>query len=153
MAVKKTEIARGVRVKLNSNFEPKCLGDEYLQCEEVIFIAEGHVYNDQKGEYVNLRGGSRTNSGYAYLDQIDLEFPYDEKVLYPVYYKNDKRPLKKEFVGGTPMWDGGKGAIFFDKENLIEITLKDKNDKPGWDYYCKHLKITIEEIPSNDENS
>jgi hypothetical protein len=86
MAIKKSEIARGVRVKLNSLFEVKCLGDEYLQCEEVIFIADQHVYNDQKGEYVNLCGGSRTNSGYAYLDQLDLEFPYDEKVIYPVYY-------------------------------------------------------------------
>ena len=86
MAIKKNEIAQGVRVKLNSLFKPKCLGDEYLKCEDVIHIADQHVYNDQIGDYVHLRGGSNTNSGYAYLDQLDLEFPYDG-VLHPVNYE------------------------------------------------------------------
>lgn len=86
MGIKKNEIAKGVRVKLNSNFETKCLGDEYLQCEQVIYISEGHIYNDQNGDYVFLKGGSGTNSGYAYLNQLDLEFPY-EGIQYPVNYK------------------------------------------------------------------
>jgi hypothetical protein len=91
MAIKKNEIARGVRVKFNENFEPKCLGDEYLECEDVIFIAESHVYNDSKGEWVYLSGGSGTNSGYAYLDQLDLEFPYDEKVRHGVDYSRMRK--------------------------------------------------------------
>lgn len=149
MAIKKNEVAKGVRVKFNNKFEPKCLGDEYLQCEEVIFISEGHVYNDQRGEYVNLSGGSGTNGGYAYLDQIDLEFPY-EGIRFPVNYKKEK-PLQKDFVGFTRFWDGGKGAIFIDENNEMEIVLKSNNDKPGWEYYCKRLKITIKELPNEED--
>jgi hypothetical protein len=89
MAIKKFEVAKGVRVVLNEKFSVKCLGDEYLQCEKVIFIDSGHVYNDSNGEYVHLKGGSKTNSGYAYLDQIDLEFPYED-VIHPVDYTNKK---------------------------------------------------------------
>lgn len=81
MAIKVNTIARGVRVKLNDKFESKCIGDNYLMEEDVIFIAEGHVYNDSKGEYVHLRSGSLTNSGYAYLDQLDLEFPVPERPI------------------------------------------------------------------------
>mgnify|MGYP003705227245 CR=1 FL=1 len=34
-----------------------------------------HIYNDNyKGEYVFISGGSKTNSGIAYLSEIDLEF-------------------------------------------------------------------------------
>jgi hypothetical protein len=82
MGIKSDNIALGVRVKLNDAFKPKCLGDEYLMEEQVIFISEAHVYNDQLGQYVMLRGGSLTNSGYAYLDQLDLEFPVPNKPLY-----------------------------------------------------------------------
>jgi len=150
MAIKKNEVAKGVRVKLNSNFTPKCLGDEYLQCEQVIYIAEGHTYNDQKGDYVNLNGGSRTNSGYAYLDQLDLEFPY-EGIQYPVNYK--KTPLfKKEWIGFTKFWIGGHTAVFFGDEGKTEFDLKIKDEKECWEIYSKRLKITIEEIitPDND---
>jgi hypothetical protein len=91
MAIKKNEIARGVRVKFNEKFEPKCLGDEYLECEDVIFIAEGRVYNDSIGEYIHLHGGSGTNSGYAYLHQLDLEFPYDDKVRHAVDYSRMRK--------------------------------------------------------------
>lgn len=82
MAIKSNNVALGVRVKLNENFKPKCLGDEYLMEEQVIFISEAHVYNEEKGQYVRIRGGSLTNSGYAYLDQLDLEFPVPDKPLY-----------------------------------------------------------------------
>lgn len=77
MAIKKNEVAKGVRVKLNHTFEEKCLGDAFLKNEEVIYIAEQHIYNDVRGEYVHLNGGSGTISGYAYLNQLDLEFPYE----------------------------------------------------------------------------
>lgn len=81
--VKENQVAQGVRVKLNENFEQKCLGDKYLvEQESVLFISDGHIYNDVNGKYVFIKGGSLTNSGYAYLDQLDLEFPVPEKPLY-----------------------------------------------------------------------
>ena len=83
MAIKKNEIAKGVRVKLNSEFIEKCLGDQYLKEEPVIYIREQHVYNDTKGDYVNLTGGSLINSGYAYLNELDLEFPFSQDI--PLY--------------------------------------------------------------------
>jgi len=63
----------GVRVKLNSNFQEKCLGDRYLKDEKTIFIRESKPFNDSKGYCVFLMGGSLTNNGYAYLDEIDLD--------------------------------------------------------------------------------
>jgi hypothetical protein len=80
--VKSTQVAYGVRVKLNDNFEEKCIGDGHLKEEKVIFISEHKSYNDIKGEYVMLRGGSLTSGGYAYLDQLDLEYPVPYKPLY-----------------------------------------------------------------------
>ncbi len=80
--VKSNQVALGVRVKLNENFEVKCIGDNYLKEEPIIFISESKPYNDQRGEYVMLRGGSLTNSCYAYLDQLDLEFPVPNSPLY-----------------------------------------------------------------------
>lgn len=76
--IKKEEIARGVRVKLNGLWFEKCLGDKYLAEELVIYIRDNHIYNDLRGDYVLLKGGSHLNSGYAYLDQLDLEFPYEK---------------------------------------------------------------------------
>ena len=84
MAIRKSQVARHVRVKLNENFQIKCLGDEYLVKDKVIYIADEHVYNDQIGEYVHIKGYTLpenhgdsvySNNGYAYLDQLDLEFP------------------------------------------------------------------------------
>lgn len=69
----------------NENFKPRCLGDNYLLQEAVVYIADAKVYNDSHGEYVNLRGGSHVNGGYAYLDEIDLEFPVSDTPLY--YYE------------------------------------------------------------------
>lgn len=86
--IKKSQIAYGVRVVLNDNFEPKCLGDTYLVDEPVLFISEEKAYNDTNGEYVILRGGSLTNSGYAYLDQLDLAFQVPENPLYDLYPDN-----------------------------------------------------------------
>ena len=82
--IKKNQVALHVRVKLNDKFKPKCLGEKYLIKDEVIYISDQHVYNDSVGEYVHIGGYSKTkiegesiyiNSGYAYLDQLDLEFP------------------------------------------------------------------------------
>lgn len=56
--VKKEEIARGVRVKLNENWVEKCLADKYLAEEPVIYIRDNYTYNDTKGEYVHIQGGS-----------------------------------------------------------------------------------------------
>ena len=83
--VKENRVAYGVRVILNENFQVKCLGDEYLKDEPVLFISEPHCYNDEKGMYVMLRGGSLTTSGYAYLDELDLLFEVPEEPLYILY--------------------------------------------------------------------
>lgn len=92
MAIKENTIARGVRVVLNENFEQKCLGDKYLvEMEDTLFIADGSVYNDSKGKYVHIKGGTLTNSGYAYLDQLDLEFPVPER---PISEKKHQHVLK-----------------------------------------------------------
>lgn len=80
--MKNTEVARNVRVKLNSNFKGKSLADEYIKDEPIIFIAENHIYNDQIGQYVFIKGGSMTNSTTAYLTELDLEFQIAEKPLY-----------------------------------------------------------------------
>jgi hypothetical protein len=84
--IKPSQIARDVRIKFNENFQPKCLSEQYLIKDEIIFIADKDIYNDSIGEYVLLKGytikkdddgdeGVYINSGYAYLNQIDLEFP------------------------------------------------------------------------------
>lgn len=83
--IKLNEIARGVRVKLNPNFTEKCLGDKYLKEESVLFIKDSNTYNDEKGYYVFISGGSLINSGYAYLDELDLEFPTPTTPLYKFY--------------------------------------------------------------------
>ena len=80
--IKENQIASAVRVKLNESFKAKCLGDEYLMQEPVLFIAEAKAYNDSIGPYVFIKGGSLTNSGTAYLHQLDLEFPMPETPLY-----------------------------------------------------------------------
>lgn len=85
--MKKNRIAAGVRVKLSEIWFEKSLGDRYLAEEPVIFIADGHIYNDVKGEYVFLKGGSGTTSGVAYLNEIEPEFPMPEGCLYP--YNSD----------------------------------------------------------------
>jgi hypothetical protein len=85
MAVKENRVAYGVRVKLNENFQVKCLGDEYLKEEPVLFISASHCYNDERGKYVMIKGGSLTTSGYVYLDEIDLIFEVPEKPLYVLY--------------------------------------------------------------------
>lgn len=76
MAVKIQEVALGVRVVFNNKWKEKCLGDAYLKQEKVLYISEKKTFNDQRGEYVHIRGGSGTNSGYAYLDELDLEFDW-----------------------------------------------------------------------------
>ncbi len=85
MAIRKEEIAYGVRVKLNDKFVEKCLGDRYLKDEKVLFLRDHKPYNDIKGDYVHITGGSLINSGYAYLDQLELEFPVPELPLYRLY--------------------------------------------------------------------
>lgn len=92
MSIKNYNVAIGVRVKLNDKFEEKCLGDKYLiEQEDTYFINSEKPMNDQRGEYVHITGGSHMNSGYAYLDQLDLEFPYDvsDKI------ENDKETAKR----------------------------------------------------------
>lgn len=79
--MKRNQVANGVRVKLNSTFEIKSLSDKYLACEPILFISDSHIYNDSQGEYVWIKGGSLTNSGPAYLTELDLEFPVSEVPL------------------------------------------------------------------------
>lgn len=80
--IKRNEVARKVRVKLNENFRIKSLSDQYLACEPVLFISDSQIYNDTIGDYVWIKGGSLVNSGIAYLTEIDLEFPIGEGPLY-----------------------------------------------------------------------
>lgn len=80
--IKKNNIAYGVRVKLNDKFTVKCLGDKHLKDEKVLFISDEKASNDSRGYYVHIKGGSLLNSGYAYLDELDLEF---EVPVIPLY--------------------------------------------------------------------
>jgi len=92
--VKKNRLAYGVRIKLNKNFVPKCIGDKYLMDEPVLFVGNDEVYNDSQGEYVHIRGGSLTNSGYAYLNELDLVFDVPEKPMYVLY--DDENGFEKD---------------------------------------------------------
>jgi len=77
--IKKNQVAYGVRVVLNDNFEVKSLSDKYLKEQEsVLFIDHNGLMNDANGYYVFIKGGSLTNSGVAYLNELDLEFPVPE---------------------------------------------------------------------------
>ena len=99
--MKTNQVAKDVRVKLNSTFEIKSLSDKYLACEPILFISDAHIYNDMKGEYVWIRGGSLTNSGVAYLSELDLEFPIGESPLYPhktVDYNKDLSQFKNHLL-------------------------------------------------------
>lgn len=81
--IKRNQVAYGVRVKLNDNFEVKSLSDKYLKEQEsVLFIDYHGVMNDVNGDYVFIQGGSLTNSGVAYLHELDLEFPVPKHPLY-----------------------------------------------------------------------
>lgn len=100
--IKHNQVAMHVRVKLNSNFEINSISQKCLACERIIYISANRIYNDTKGDYVNIRGGSNTNSGQAYLNQLDLEFPINSDVLYShetIDYNQDlsrfKNNLKK----------------------------------------------------------
>lgn len=84
MAIKPEEVARGVRVRLNKNFKPRNLSAEYLLQEKVLFIEESKPYNDEKGEYVRVRGGSLISSGMVYLNELDLLFPVPTSPLYKI---------------------------------------------------------------------
>lgn len=86
--IKENQVASGVRVKLNESFKAKCLGDEYLMQEPILFIAESKAYNDSIGSYVFIKGGSLINSGTAYLHQLYLEFPIPEVPLYTLEEMN-----------------------------------------------------------------
>lgn len=85
MPIKQDQVARDVRVKFNKKFEPKSLSEENLVKDEIIFISDYMIHNDSVGHYVILRGYTPNknggaiyvNSGYAYLDEIDLEFPIE----------------------------------------------------------------------------
>lgn len=80
--IQENQIAKDVRVVLNEKFSSKCLGDEHLAEEKMLYIQDGHKYNDVNGTYIWIKGGSRTTSGTVYLHQIDLEFPISEKPHY-----------------------------------------------------------------------
>lgn len=103
--VKQNRIAYGVRVKLNSNFQEKCLGDKYLKEERILFISDEKPYNDKNGYYVNIKGGSLVNSGQAYLNEIDLEFEVPETPLYSCEEKNmtDEEAAKEYCTGVYPL--------------------------------------------------
>lgn len=78
--IKRSEVALGVRVVFNKDYQVKCLGDKHLASDPFKYINEAKVYNDQNGDYVRIAGSSHTTSGYAYLHELDLEFNYRERV-------------------------------------------------------------------------
>jgi hypothetical protein len=101
MALKENQVARLVRVKLNSNFEINSLSDQYLACEHIIYISDSHIYNDSKGKYVHIKGGSNVNSGFAYLNELDLEFPITDSPLYlhsEIDYNQDLSKFKNNLI-------------------------------------------------------
>jgi hypothetical protein len=86
--MKKDEVARGVRVKFVEGYEPRTLADKcLLELEHFIFIPRQKIFNDQNGSYVSICGASHTNTSFAYLKDLELEFPIDE--LYRGKLKND----------------------------------------------------------------
>lgn len=89
-----------MRVKLNNTFEIKSLSDKYLACELILIISDNHIYNDSyKGDYVFIGGGSGTNSGTAYLSE--LEFPISDKPLYShetIDYNQDLSRFKNNLL-------------------------------------------------------
>ena len=105
--IKKNQVARGVRVRLNEKWEEKSIGDKYLAQEPIIFISEENIYSTPDGDCVMLKGGSLTNSGYARLDQLDLEFPIPMKPM----YNNHKDMSKVE------------AALLLQERDLIEQRL------------------------------
>ena len=100
--VKPNQVATKVRVKLNNNFEINSLSDKYLACEPILYIDENHIYNDNiKGQYVWVKGGSKTNSGMVYLNELDLEFPITENPLYShdtIDYNQDLSRFKNNLL-------------------------------------------------------
>jgi hypothetical protein len=87
--VNKRNIAIGVKVKLNSSFKEKCIGDKFLRFEPILFISDSFIMNDEAGESVYINGGSLGNSGRVYLTEIDLEFDYHK----PQYYFDDNNEI------------------------------------------------------------
>lgn len=99
--IKHNQVALHVRVKLNHNFEINSFSDKYLACEPILYISHNHIYNDTKGDYVHIRGGSHTNSGTAYLHELDLEFPINESCLYShetIDYNQDLSKFKNNLL-------------------------------------------------------
>ncbi len=90
--LKPNRIAYGVRVRLNEQFQVKCLGDDYLKMEKVLWVTDTQAANDTKGHYVHISGGSMTGGGYAYLNELELEpdpeFKVPESPLY--YFEGEK---------------------------------------------------------------
>jgi|SRR5690349_21140505 len=80
--MKKSEVAKNVRVVLNSSFKIKSLADECILQEPIVFIVSEEVYNDREGDYVFIKGGSFLNNATAYLTELDLEFPINDSPLY-----------------------------------------------------------------------
>lgn len=78
-------------VKLMDNFKVKCLGDNYLADEPILFIGDTSIYNDIGGEWCFVKGGSLTNSGRVYLNEMELAYPIPERPLYSLY--EDEVPL------------------------------------------------------------
>lgn len=88
------QVAKDVRIVLNSNFKIKSISDKHLSLEKMLFIQDGHIFNDSTGDYVFVKGGSKTTSGAVYLNEIDVEFAISEK---PHYCHSDDLPIRTAF--------------------------------------------------------
>lgn len=133
--MKRKEVAKGVRVRLNKNWKQKSIGDRYLEQEPVIFISQPDIYNDARGESVMIKGGSYTNSGYAYLDELDLEFPMPERSM----YRMDKDMSKVEL------------ALLLQERDLIEKRIEEIDPKALLDFELNKYNKELKDIGFNSE--
>lgn len=107
-----TRVAIGVRVKLNENFKEKCLGDKYLKEETVLFIDCEKPFNDVTGQYVTIKGGSLTNSGYAYLNELDVVFDRPKSPIQTITLDLDKKDVIALVKGSHVPYELMKTPIF-----------------------------------------
>ena len=112
MPLKKHELARNVRVKFHSFVVPSSIGQEYLMTqEEYLYVRDPHVFNDQGGDYVFVNGGSGMNSGVAYLDDLELEFPVSDHYEIPPFSQRIDAAVSALYERG--MWEIQRRLLHF----------------------------------------
>lgn len=68
-----SDVAKNVRIKLNSQFLTKSISEEFLLLSDKVYISQDSVYKDSAGYYVMLKSSApHFGIGFAYLHQIDI---------------------------------------------------------------------------------